>query len=107
MGLLDGRERDVVDRYERGETIEAIARALGVSAKPVRSVLEAAGVAFRPPGRPWPLADEEGAIAAAYAAGETLASLAHRYSVSQRTVRKAVLAGGGRLRPPGGRPRPT
>lgn len=53
---------DVISKYERGESIRAIAWVLGVDAKRVSEIVHAAGIT-RPPGRPRTYSDEDMRIA--------------------------------------------
>jgi DNA-binding CsgD family transcriptional regulator len=48
---LAGREREIVDRYEAGETLASLGTAFGVNPKVVAGLLEQEGVNRRPPGR--------------------------------------------------------
>jgi DNA-binding CsgD family transcriptional regulator len=48
---LAGREREIVDRYEAGETLASLGAKFGVNPKVIAGLLEQEGVNRRPPGR--------------------------------------------------------
>jgi uncharacterized protein (DUF433 family) len=94
--VLKGRETNVVDAYESGQSVEEIAARNGCSIDPVQRVLQRAGV--EPPLLPNPLEGHESAVAAAYVSGTSVDQLARRYGATARSIRRALAAEG--LAPP-------
>ncbi len=94
--------------YAKGTSIAALADQQGTSAGRVRLILLERGVVLRHRGgntrKPDPQrARHAKAVAGEYAKGASLAQLGASHGVSATTARNLVLAGGGQLRPRGGR----
>lgn len=84
--------------------VRAIGAKYGVHRGTIPGLVRRAGVAIRQPG----LTDAEQAEAAAlYSGGMTLTQVARRMGISDESVRQAILAEGGQIRPKGRRPRVT
>jgi hypothetical protein len=102
---------ELARRYRSGETIEAIAAAVGVDPRTVRQRLRRAGVELRPPGRCRGyrlLHLDDAEIVRRYRAGETMPAIGRSLGVSAATVRDRLMDAGVERRPRGGgrRPRP-
>jgi transposase-like protein len=103
---VPGREADVAGAYQAGATIQEIADRYGCSTKPINDALTRAGVTRRPPGRRRrQLGGLEPAIAAAYAAGATLAELGREHGVSPKVIADVLEQQGVSRRQPGRRRR--
>lgn len=95
--------------YETGKySLAALGEKHGTSAGRVRLLLLERGVTLKTRGGANRKADPERpkrakAIAKQYAKGASLAELAEEHDISATTARTLVLAGGGTLRPRGGR----
>lgn len=84
---LNEVERNVVEAYKAGMAIKDIANRSGCTPMLVRTMLGRAGVLGNRRGRPWPYdAETEGALAADYGAGASMAQLIARYGGSNRTI---------------------
>jgi len=102
--LTPERRAELVEDYEAGMPVRAIAAKYGVHRGTIPTFVLRAGAPFRTPG----LDDAGRARAIAlYAEGLTLQEVAERLDVDDKTVRNAVIAEGGRIRPRGRRPQPT
>ncbi len=92
----------IVTRYGKGDTVQAISGDLDLSAYVIGRVLSEAGVTMHARGRPPSVTAEVGAsIRERYERGESSTSLATEFGVSTTTIRNAVLAAGGTIRPRG------
>ena len=92
--------RDVVKRYQGGESVREVAEAYGVHRRTIRAILDEAGVSRRPTGtHPIDLPERE--LADAYRAGSTTRALAREYGISESTVRRALDRQGVEMRPTG------
>ena len=98
----ESEKAELWDRFEAGESLRAISRALGRAPSSVRTHIVAAG--WR---RPVPAADwcpirlsfaEREEISRGIAAGVSLRCIAHRLGRAPSTVSREVAANGGRLR---------
>lgn len=100
------QRREVVDRYQAGEPMDALAEKFDISHSTIRRAVQAVEAELRPAGRGKRVlsAGEKAAIARRYADGETSRSLATEYEVTVPTVLNAVRAAGGQVRQVG-RPR--
>jgi transposase-like protein len=94
-------EPGIVAGYLSGLTIQKLAEAHGASTKAVWRRLTAAGTPMRPAGKARTTMARAVDVARAYEAGASLADLAARYGVEARTIRAAVVAQGGTIRPKG------
>jgi hypothetical protein len=94
--------------YAGGRSMAELAEEIGTSQGRVRTILLERGVTLRKRGgavrKPDPKRQELAAeVAKAYGKGESATDLAAKHGVSAGTVRNLVKAGGGTLRPRGGR----
>jgi len=109
--MADDRERlgaQLEKDYGKGRSMAELAEGIGTSQGRVRTILLERGVVLRPRGgavrKPDPKRQELAAtVAGAYGKGESATDLADRHGVSAGTIRNLVKAGGGTLRPRGGR----
>lgn len=100
--LSPSRRAELVADYAAGMPVRAISAKYGVHRGTIPGLARRLGVTARQPG----LNDVEQAEAASlYLGGMTLAQVAQRMGISDETVRRAVLAEGGQIRPKGRRPR--
>jgi uncharacterized protein (DUF433 family) len=103
---VPGREAEVAAAYLAGATIQEIADRYDCSTKPIHDALARAGVTRRPPGRRRRQLDGlEPGIAAAYAAGATLAELGREHEVSSKVIADVLEQQGVSRRQPGRRRR--
>lgn len=100
---LSGTEsEELVRRYREGESINGLARELGLHRTTVINHLDRAGVARRRTARK--MSDESVARAAVqYQAGASLTTVAERFGVHVRTLAKELRQSGAQLRPRPGR----
>lgn len=99
---LSPRKRaELVADYVAGMPVEGIAVKFRVHRATVSELARRAGVPVREAGLPAP---DRAQAASLYEAGMTLAQVAERMTVDVDTVRAAVLAEGGQIRPRGRRP---
>jgi lambda repressor-like predicted transcriptional regulator len=103
---VPGREAEVAAAYRAGATIQEIADRNGCSTTPNNDALARAGITRRRPGRRRRQLDgAEPTIAAAYAAGATLAELGHEHGVSAKVIADVLEQQGVSRRQPGRRRR--
>ncbi|MFT4260086.1 helix-turn-helix domain-containing protein [Microbacterium sp.] len=98
------KRAELVAAYQAGEPARTIAARFGAHRGTMPVFARPAGVPSREPGAD---ADGRAHAAALYESGLTLAHVAHQMTVSVETVRAAVLADGGTIRPKGRMPRVT
>jgi len=100
--LSDTESDDLVHRYRAGESINGLARELGLHRTTVINHLDRAGVARRRTARK--MTDKSVARAAAqYLAGAPLTIVAKEFGVHPRTLAKELRRAGTPLRPRPGR----
>lgn len=100
--LSPAKRAELIADYVAGMPVAAIASKFRVHRATVPELARRAGVPVREAGLP---AGKRAQAASLYEAGMTLAQVAERVSIDVDTVRAAVLAEGGRIRPRGRRPR--
>lgn len=100
--LSPAKRAELISDYLAGMPVQMIAAEYGVHRGTIPTLALRAGAPLRTP-------DLEDAVrrraAALYAGGLTLQEVAERLAIDGRTVRNAVVAVGGSLRPRGRRPR--
>lgn len=99
--LSPAKRAELVAHYVAGMPVEAIAAKFRVHRATVPELARRAGVPVREAHLP---AGKRAQAASLYEAGMTLAQVAERVSIDVDTVRAAVLAVGGQIRPRGRRP---
>jgi hypothetical protein len=98
------RRAELLADYEAGAPVQAIAAKFRVHRATVFEVVRRAGLPGRDPGLS---AEDRSRAATLYATGLTLAQVAQQMAAGVNTVRAAVLAEGGQIRPRGRKPRPS
>ncbi len=96
------KRAELVAAYQAGEPVRTIAARFGVHRGTVSECVRQAGVPAREPGLD---ADRRTRAAVLYESGLTLAQVADQVAAGVETVRTAVLAEGGTIRPRGRVPR--
>jgi transposase-like protein len=96
-----GREQEVAAAFLSGATVQELADRFGCSTKPINDALTRAGVTRGAGPRRRRLAGHEHEIAAAYAAGATLAELGHEHEVSPKVIADVLEQQGVSRRQPG------
>lgn len=91
---------EVLEGYVTGTPVLVLARRFGVHRSTVREIARRAGVR---PRQMAPTEEVQAEAAQLYLEGVTLAQVSQRLGISDDSVRAAVLAAGGTIRPPGRR----
>lgn len=91
---------EVLEGYAAGTPVQVLARRFGVHRSTVREIARRAGVQ---PRRMAPTEEVQTEAARLYMEGLTLAQVSQRLGISDDSVRAAVLAAGGTIRPAGRR----
>jgi len=90
---------DIVDRYQRGESVNDIAKAFGVSKKPVYDILDREGIPKH--GNKGKIEHDEPDIIARYQRGETGPFIASQYDITPATVYAVLRRNNVLIRDPG------
>lgn len=97
--------RDLVERYNQGASLAALARETGLDTPVVKGILVDAGATLRVPTRHFVPSEHVKQIVTRYRSGESIRSVTDSTPYSYNVVRRTLLNAGVKLRPVGGAPK--